>query len=167
MKTLKEIRTELGLSQNVMAILLGISRNKLALVEEGTKSLPQKAMEYLEKIEQLLSKSGPTEPNKKELAFYRLALKNLLLQAQGRQKALVQKLRTLERIQQTKIVRLHVLDYLASDPEIRYTNSPLMRDAILSQAIELEEQLMSYDKKLNAVNFEIEGITAELQRLPE
>lgn len=166
MKTLKQIRTELGLSQKAMAVLLGISRNKLAEAEQGSKVLPQKAMDYLEKIEKALSNPAQQEASSKELAFYRVALEQLLQQAESKQKAIVQKLRVLEGVQQSKIVRLHVLDYFAGDFESPNPYPPLMHDAILSQAIDLEEQLLAYDKKLNAVNFEIDGIKAELLHLP-
>lgn len=167
MKTILQIRNELGLSQNAMALLLGISRSKLVSAEQGTRDLPQKAMDYLEKIEQVLSKSASYEPTDKELEFYRLALAHLLRQAESRQKVLIQKVSATERIQQAKIVRLHVLDCLASDPESPYPDTTLVHQATFYQAVELEEQLKANDRKLNVVYFEIEGIKAELQRLPQ
>ena len=166
MKTLQQIRSELGLSQNAMAILLGISRSKLVLIEQGTRALPQKAMDYLVKIEQVLSKPAPYKATDKEVAFYKLALEQLLRQAEGKQNVLIRKVQTIESVQQTKIVRLHTLDYLAADPECPYPDSILLREAIFHQAVELEQKLNGYDKKLNAINFEIEGIKAELHRLP-
>ncbi len=159
MKTLKEIRNELGLSQKAMAVLLGISRNKLALAEQGSEELPPRAMDYLEKIDIALSQTGYWEATDKEIEFYRAALEHLLRQAKGRQKALVKKLQAL--------VRLHVLDYFAGDFEIVNPYSPLVHEATYHQAIDLEKQLLEYDRKLNRVNLEIEGIQSELRKLPD
>ena|SRR6476620_7699462 len=167
MKTLKEIRNELGLSQKAMAVLLGISRSNLILAEKGSRTLPPKAMEYLEKIEQLLTSKVPYQPTNKEVEFYRQALEKLLRKAERKKGVLVQKLQALENEQQAKIVRLHILDYFARDFEIRNPYSPLVHESIWNQAIDLEHQLLTYDEKLNAVDFEIDGIRAELGRLPK
>lgn len=44
-QTLKEIRNHLGITQEVMAKLLGISRNYLALMETNKRNIPPNVLE--------------------------------------------------------------------------------------------------------------------------
>jgi transcriptional regulator with XRE-family HTH domain len=68
---MKNVRHDLGFTQEELAILLGVSRGLISLYDKGLRSLPAKALEKLSLIQLLLNEveKQKTEPCRKLLAL--------------------------------------------------------------------------------------------------
>ena len=68
---MKNIRQNMGFTQEELAIILGVSRGLISLYDKGLRSLPAKALEKLSRIQLLLNEAEKekTEPCRKLLAL--------------------------------------------------------------------------------------------------
>jgi transcriptional regulator with XRE-family HTH domain len=97
MKSLKDIRTQLGLSQCEMAIRLGIERSRLAKAETGDRRLDTASLLKLAEFEKSVNEHCPVEANteraitycKKRLRDNSLALTNLEVKQERMQRCYV------------------------------------------------------------------------------
>ena len=118
MKNEQSIRSLLGMNQNDMALLLGVSRSHYSMFEIGKRSLPIKASDLLAEILAHMKKPATLKGNN-ESKFQietdkKLQLQQLLRENEYQQALCIKKMSAIKRKYQKQVNKIKVLEFLNS-----------------------------------------------------
>ena len=165
MKNEQSIRSLLGLNQNDMALLLGVSRSHYAMFEIGKRSLPIKASDLLAEILAHMQKPATLKGNN-ESTFQietekKLHLQQLLTENEYQQALCIKKMSALNRKYQKQVNKIKLLEFLNSrqkekgktallfNPGAHKTSNNNIDKYVTNLAkIELQQELLTLQKSV-------------------
>jgi len=153
MENFSDIRKLLRLTQEEMAVFLGISRSHYSMYESGQRTLPLEAMQHMAEIIasakafEARSKSVNSAEVKRMHASKEREINRLLHENEYQQALISRKIASLSEVEKVSAVRLHISDFLKN--ERRYSHGPAK--AITAKIIKLQGE----DKTEELVKLEI------------
>jgi transcriptional regulator with XRE-family HTH domain len=173
MKSNQRIRELLGLTQEQLAMLLGVSRSQLSLYELGLRELPTAALQQLAEMLSVVQNVNASIRMKSRAAEEKgqnhVTLQKLLKENSFQQERLTRKIVVMEETYQTNLTGVHLVKHLVSKGEFKLPHQTDLLGVLerrMSRALEKNgySKIIQHQIKLKVLQQEEKVLREELEK---